>query len=289
MSENTITQSDFDSFVSRFSDYLAKANESKKRGNNDYNPLLVIRSAKDEAKLHTRILHSFLDTNGAHYQDDLFLRFFLESLQLKGCEYKNLLEWFDDTANARVEKEYYITNECDKGFIDLYIYNDTKHIILENKVDSGDGDKQIAKYIDNLRENGYENIAVVYLTKMGDKLSDKSHDKWKINGNFLECENDKVLYIPISYADEILEKWIGKCQSKSGVGNIANLNYALECYKDIVKIIIDEKENAMGIADFFKDSEDFESDFKLAFEIIKNTDKIKEAYLQKTTNRIRQT
>lgn len=277
MSENTITQSDFDSFVSRFSDYLARANESKKRGNNDYNPLLVIRSAKDEAKLHTRILHSFLDTNGAHYQDDLFLRFFLESLQLKGCEYKNLLEWFDDTANARVEKEYYITNECDKGFIDLYIYNDTKHIILENKVDSGDGDKQIAKYIDNLRENGYENIAVAYLTKMGDKLSDKSRDKWKINGNFLECENGKVFYIPISYADEILEKWIGKCQSKSGVGNIANLNYALECYKDIVKIITDKKENAMGIADFFKDSKDFE----LAFEIINNSDKIKEAYFQK--------
>lgn len=281
MSENTITQSDFDSFVSRFSDYLAKANESKKRGNNDYNPLLVIRSAKDEAKLHTRILHSFLDTDGAHYQDDLFLRFFLESLQLKGCEYKNLLEWFDDTANACVEKGYYITNECDKGFIDLYIYNDTKHIILENKVDSGDGDKQIAKYIDNLRENGYENIAVVYLTKMGDKLSDKSRDKWKIKGNFLECENDKVLYISISYADEILEKWIGKCQSKSGVGNIANLNYALECYKDIVKIITDKKENAMSIADFFKDSEDFENDFKLAFEIIKNAVKIKEAYLQK--------
>lgn len=277
MSENSITQSDFDSFVSRFSDYLARANESKKRGNNDYNPLLVIRSAKDEAKLHTRILHSFLDTNGVHYQDDLFLRFFLESLQLKGCEYKNLLEWFGDTANASVEKEYYITNECDKGFIDLYIYNDTKHIILENKVDSGDSYKQIAKYIDNLREKDYENIAVVYLTKIGAELSDKSRDKWKINGNFLECENDKVLYIPISYADEILKKWIGKCQSKSGVGNIANLNYALESYKDIVQIITNNKENTMSIVDFFKEAEDFE----MAFEIINNSDKIIQELVKK--------
>ena len=275
LSENT--KSDFDSFISRFSDYVAKANESKKRGNNDYNPLLVIRSAKDEAKLHTRILHSFLDINGAHYQDDLFLRFFLESLQLKGCEYKNLLEWFGDTANASVEKEYYITNECDKGFIDLYIHNDTKHIILENKVDSGDSDKQIAKYIDNLREKDYENIAVVYLTKIGAELSKKSRDKWQINGNYLECGNDRVLYIPISYADEILKKWIGKCQSKSGVGNIANLNYALESYKDIVQIITNKKESTMSIADFFKEAEDFE----MAFEIIKNSDKIKEAYLQK--------
>ena len=77
MSEKDFREADFDKFVRQFSEYLDAANESKKRGNNDYNPLLVIRYAKDEAKLHTRILHSFLDTNGTHYQDDLFLRLFL--------------------------------------------------------------------------------------------------------------------------------------------------------------------------------------------------------------------
>lgn len=261
----------YERFFSEFGAYLFKEKERKiKCGNNDYNPLLAIRSAKDEAKLHTRILHSFLDTNGAHCQDDLFLRFFLETLNLK--------EWFGDTANARVEKEYYTAN----GFMDLYIHNGKKHIIVENKVDSGDGDKQIAKYIDSLRKNGYENIAVVYLTKMGDKLSEKSLDKWKINGSCLECGNDNALYRQIAYADEILE-WIEKCQSKSGVGNIANLNYALQYYKDIVKIITNKKESVMNIVDFLKDSKDFE----IAFEIMKNSKQIKNAYFDRELQKLR--
>lgn len=102
--------------------------------------MLVIRYAKDEAKLHTRILHSFLDTNGAHYQDDLFLRLFLETLKLKDCgNDENLSQWFGNTKNAQVEKECYIIDKelDEKGFIDLYINNGDKHIILENKVDSG--------------------------------------------------------------------------------------------------------------------------------------------------------
>ena len=60
MSKNSITQSDFDSFVSRFSDYLARANESKKRGNNDYNPLKAVQNPYNEvnctADLYTRYL-----------------------------------------------------------------------------------------------------------------------------------------------------------------------------------------------------------------------------------------
>lgn len=60
MSKNSITQSDFDSFVSRFSDYVARANESKKHGNNDYNPLKAVQNPYNEvnctADLYTRYL-----------------------------------------------------------------------------------------------------------------------------------------------------------------------------------------------------------------------------------------
>lgn len=272
------SKADFDNFVRKFSNYLDAANESKKRGNNDYNPLLVIRSAKDEARLHTRILHSFLDTKGTHYQDDLFLRLFLENLELKDCEDKNLSQWFGETKNAKVEKEYYIIEKelDEKGYIDLYISNGEKHIILENKVEYGDGDKQIAKYIGGLHTNGaeYENIAVVYLTKNGVELSPQSRKDWNIEGNFLKWNEYKLPYKQISYEKEIIE-WIAKCQSKEGVGNITSLNSALEFYKDIVKIITDKKESKMDIAGFFKEQKDFE----IAFEISKNMDKIAKAYL----------
>lgn len=277
MSENSITQSDFDSFVSRFGDYLAKANESKKRGNNDYNPLKAVQNPYNEVNMHSGFIYSLLDTNGEHYQDDLFLSLFLEVLGLK--------EWFGSTTNAQVRKE--------SNYIDLYIFNDTKHIIIENKINAGDQPNQIATFIETIYNNGveYENIFVIFLTlhdrepNQSSRTSKDNNLLWEIkqdskNDWFLESKDgektNKVGYKKVLYGDKILE-WIESCQSKSGVGNIANLNYALESYKDIVQIITGKKESTMNIADFFKEAEDFE----LAFEIINNSDKIKETYLQK--------
>lgn len=272
MSENTITQSDFDSFVSRFSEYLAKANESKKRGNNDYNPLKAVQNPYNEVNMHSGFIYSLLDTNGEHYQDDLFLSLFLEVLGLK--------EWFGSTINAQVRKE--------SNYIDLYVFNDTKHIIIENKINAGDQPNQIATFIEQVHKNGveYENIFVIFLTLHDREPNQSSRTNkgnnllWEIKGDFLESKEgektNRVGYKKVLYGDKILE-WIESCQSKSGVGNIANLNYALESYKDIVQIITNKKKSTMSVADFFKEAEDFE----VAFEIINNSYKIKEAYLQK--------
>lgn len=277
MSENIITQSDFDSFISRFSDYAARANESKKRGNNDYNPLKAVQNPYNEVNMHSGFIYSLLDTNGEHYQDDLFLSLFLEVLGLK--------EWFGSTTNAQVRKE--------SNYIDLYIFNDTRHIIIENKINADDQPNQIATFIETIHSNGaekerveYENIFVIFLTlhdrepNQNSRTNKDNNLLWEIKGEFLESKEgkktNKVGYKKVLYGDKILE-WIESCQSKSGVGNIINLNYALESYKDIVQIITNNKENTMSIADFFKGAEDF----KLAFEIINNSDKIKETYLQK--------
>lgn len=271
MSENTITQSDFDSFISRFSDYLAKANESKKRGNNDYNPLKAVQKLYDEVNMHSGFIYSLLDTNGEHYQDDLFLSLFLEVLGLN--------VWFGSTTNAQVRKE--------SNYIDLYIFNDTKHIIIENKINADDQPNQIATLIETIHNNGaenkrveYENIFVIFLTLHDREPSQNSRTNkdnnllWEIKGDFLESKEgekiNRVGYKKVLYENEIL-KWIESCQSKSGVGNITNLNYALESYKDIVQIITGEKESTMSIADFFKKAEDFE----MAFEIHRNFGKIK--------------
>lgn len=255
--------SDIDDFMRRFSDYLAKANESKKRGNNDYNPLKAVQKPYDEVNMHSGFIYSLLDTNGEHYQDDLFLRLFLEVLGLK--------EWFGNTTNVQVRKE--------SNHIDLYIFNDTKHIIIENKINAGDQPNQIAIFIEQVHNNGveYENIFVIFLTlhdrepSQNSRTSKDNNLLWEIKGDFLESKDGKIGYKKVLYENEILE-WIESCQSKSGVGNIANLNYALESYKDIVQIITNKKKSAMSVADFFKDSKDFE----IAFEIIKNADSFKD-------------
>lgn len=258
--------SNIDDFLSRFGDYLARANESKKRGNNDYNPLKAVQKPYDEVNMHSGFIYSLLDINGEHYQDDLFLSLFLEVLGLK--------EWFGSTTNAQVRKEF--------QYIDLYIFNDTKHIIIENKINADDQPNQIATLIETIHNNvaenkrvEYENIFVIFLTlhdrepSQNSRTSKDNNLLWEIKGEFLESKDGKIGYKKVLYKDKILE-WIESCQSKSGVGNIANLNYALESYKDIVQIITDRKECTMSIADFFKDSNDFE----MAFEIIKNADKI---------------
>ena len=263
--------SNIDDFLSRFGYYLARANESKNRGNNDYNPLKAVQKPKDEVNMHSGFIYSLLDTNGEHYQDDLFLSLFLEVLGLK--------EWFGSTTNAQVRKE----SQC----IDLYIFNDTKHIIIENKINAGDQPNQIATLIETIHNNGaenkrveYENIFVIFLTlhdrepSQNSRTSKDNNLLWEIKGEFLESKEGKIGYKKILYGDKILE-WIESCQSKSGVGNITNLNYALETYKDIVQIITDKKENKMNIADFFKDSKDFE----VAFEILNNIDNIADKYL----------
>ena len=268
---------DLEDFLRRFGDYLAKANESKKRGNNDYNPLKAVQNPHDEVNMHSGFIYSLLDTNGAHYQDDLFLSLFLEVLGLK--------EWFDGTKNAKVEKE--------PQRIDLYIHNDTKHIIIENKINAKDQPNQIATLIQSVKESGveYENIFVVFLTLHDREPCENSRTNkdnkllWEIKGGFLESKEgekiNRVGYKKVLYENEIL-KWIEKCQSKSGVGNIANLNYALESYKDIVQIITEKKESKMNIVDFFKDSRDFE----IAFEIINNINEIADRYLKQVADNL---
>lgn len=261
-----------DDFLRRFGEYLAKANESKKRGNNDYNPLKAVRNPYNEVNMHSGFIYSLLDTNGEHYQDDLFLSLFLEVLGLK--------EWFGSTTNAQVRKEF--------QYIDLYIFNDTKHIIIENKINADDQPNQIAIFIEQVHKKGveYENIFVIFLTlhdrepSQSSRTSKDSNLLWEIKGEFLESKEgekiNRVGYKKVLYENEILE-WIESCQSKSGVGNIANLNYALESYKDIVQIITNKKKSTMSIADFFKEAEDFE----MAFEIIKNADKIIQEFVKK--------
>lgn len=283
MSEKEFSEADFDKFVRQFSEYLDTANESKKRGNNDYNPLKAVQNPNDEVNMHSGFLLSLLDTRGEHYQDDLFLKLFLQTLGLES--------WFGETKNAQVFKE--------KKNIDIHINNGEKHIIIENKIWSGDQDGQIARYIDEIHGNfsddendesvSYENIAVVYLSPFGREPSPNSlclkdkNIKWQIKGNLLEFNENKVKYKQISYQIDILA-WIKECQKE--VGNITSLNLALEFYKDIVKIITNQKDSKMDIAGFFGENAGGikelpqEKRFEIAFEIINSARTIRDKYIE---------
>lgn len=287
-----IMTNNYTQFVEEFKRFHEELNLRRKSGENDYNPLLVIRSSSDEVGLHSKILHSLLDLKGRHYQDELFLGLFLEVA--------GLTSWFGELSGARVERE--------SNHIDLYITNGLRHIIVENKIYAGDGKKQIERYIHALthlhqepltppteaesyaesssQNIDYSDIAVIYLSRYGTKPSDDSLGSWKVGskedstqaGKWLISGDDKVEFRTLSYKGDILE-WLRQCREK--VSNIINLSTALGFYEDAVRQITNQKENTMSIEKFL----DSEEKYKIAFEIIDNRQNIERAYLKHLLSR----
>ncbi|EGK8058493.1 PD-(D/E)XK nuclease family protein [Campylobacter lari] len=251
---------DLKDFLDKFASFKKERMQERKRlGKNDYNPLLKVLLAHDEVNLHSGILNSLLDPSENHEQGKLFLDLFLEKIGLK--------EWFGESGDVEVLKEH--------ENIDIYIHNGTKYIILENKIGAGDQNEQIARYIDTLNNGEKKDIAVIYLTKYGDRgPSKKSLDEWEIentkNELFLKKGDDKVLYRQISYEVEILN-WLQECQER--VKNICSLSQAIEFYKDVIKTLINKKESDMDIVNFLKD-EKKENYCELVLEICKKKDDI---------------
>ena len=293
-------------FFERVKGFLEQAEIHKRRGNNDFNPYLEMWSGSNEVKLHSALISGFLNPLGNHYQGDVFLETFLDSISLK--------KWFGNTRNARVYKEY--------KNIDVYITNGERHIIVENKIWAGDQDRQIERYIEIIakeqsrdlsdtesseidsndmesnelessesetpQEQGasYDNIAVLYLAPYKRKPSKYSLGKWEIQGDSLVNGDNKVRFKAITYKEEILA-WIENSQAK--VGCITSLNAALLFYKDVVQIITNTKENTMSIEKFLTDNkENIQENMKIAFEILENKDKIIESYCEAIVEKCRE-
>ena len=197
----------------------------KLRGNNDYNLFLSLLDINDEVRLHSRFIHSLLDPNSSHYQKELFLELFI-----KVC---GLEDFGLDLQNAKVYKEY--------ENIDIYITDGAKHIILENKINAGDQEAQIKRYIKTVQKenSGEAEICVLFLSPQGREPSDYSLSGLKIEGDkILERNGDEVAkFKAISYDKEIMA-WLGLCLDEAG--NLANLAAVISQYKNVIEKIYGE-------------------------------------------------
>jgi hypothetical protein len=250
-------------FFDEIEKFFKKQNKQKQRGLNNYNILTSVLEPHDEVRLHSRMIYSFLNPQGEHFQGTLFLEKFLEVLQISD---------FLDLSNCSIHKEY--------ENIDLYITDGSKHIIIENKVYAGDQNKQIQRYVDIiLKENKVlevDNILVIYLSLDRKKPSKESLGNLELNGNYLIEKDKKVAgYKSISYEKEILQ-WLEKCQYE--VQNITNLNEALKQYMDVVKIINNKyKEKIMSIENHL--TKDI-STYKIAMEIYESLPKMRKSIVE---------
>ena len=225
-----------ENFFELIKEFLAKEDERRKR-ENDYNPLLVLNYAYDEVNLHSRMLFSLLNPLSNHGQGSLFLGLFLKKA-LKDTNFT-----LPQTKACKVYREY---STRKFGRIDLYITDEQRHIIIENKIGAGDGDRQIERYIEFcVQEKGakYADICVLYLSPKPQEPEKHSLQKWRIeNGLLKHDKGEKVAYKNITYECEILA-WLDECQRQ--VKNVCNLNGSLELYKDAILYVVDKKGSEM--------------------------------------------
>jgi len=194
----------------------------KLRGNNDYNLFLALLDINDEVRLHSRFIYSLLDPNSSHYQKELFLELFI-----KAC---GLEDFGLDPQTAKVYKEY--------ENIDIYITDGAKHIILENKINAGDQEAQIKRYIKTVQKenDGEADIYVLFLSPQGREPSGYSLSGLKIeDGKILDKNGDETAkFKAISYDKEITA-WLDICLEETG--NLTNLATVISQYKNVIEKI----------------------------------------------------
>ena len=212
-------------------------NKQKSRGLNDYNIFTSLLKANDEVRLHSRFIYSLLNPEGNHYQGTLFLESFIKEIGLG--------DFGIDIHNASVYVEY--------GNIDLYITDDEKHIIIENKIWAKDQKYQIIRYINELVDDHNDGVTatdtdvshidqdyirVVYLTARTDKFEPEGH---RVDGDYItadeKCREEKlknyrVRYHRITYEKEIMS-WLDATQHE--VSNLSNLNLAIDQYREVIQ------------------------------------------------------
>ncbi|MBH0293740.1 PD-(D/E)XK nuclease family protein [Helicobacter pylori] len=267
--------SDYQPFFYKVKHALKELEIKRARGLHDYNVFSVLMSESDEVK-HSKILHSFLDPMGGHYQKDLFLKVFLKVCDLESFGF--------NSADTKIVKKEVTTNGSRR--MDLFLSDGFKHIILENKIYAGDCDNQISDYIlgvvKDYKIEDAQNLCVLYLTKdkerlpsqnsLGDFTLDESNTKLFYKGNDeyirkLENLERGILFKNLCYEREIKE-WINKCLEE--VTNLHDLSVIFKQYEKLLdKLYHKERQVNKDLRELI------ENNYKMAEEISKHFDVIK--------------
>jgi len=248
---------DIEKFIATFQEYKEEQENQKRRGLNDFNIFTTLLNKSDEVRLHSRFLHFLLNPSADHSQGSLFLDLFL-----KEC---NLYGFFENTERCSVYKEH--------KFIDLYITDGSKHLVIENKIFAGDQDRQIQRYIDTIIKDNLEdislsdNLVVIYLSLNRNQpaaisLGDFTLDESK---SVLVRKCEKYQFKAIAYDTHVFN-WIDK--SHAQIVNISNLAVGLTQYKDVIlKLYGRYKGKVMSLEEFMEGRLDKQELYKMLKEV----------------------
>lgn len=257
----------YQNFFDSINQYIAKRNQQKENGVNDYNMVNVVRKENAEVGMHSNVIYSLIDPDGLHYRGKLFLNLFIQHvLKIK-------IEDFGEIISVRAEES---TTEATvkNRRIDFTIKSTKYYVGIEMKIDVADLPQQISDYEKDLKEKIDKDLGktvrIYYLTKDGRSASDHSlYDKDK---------EKKTETINISFKKHIIE-WIESCQKE--VNHIQNLHLALKNYKEIVEKITGQyKGKLMTFEDYLKDKATEETE-RILDEIDKMQESVSVGFIKK--------
>lgn len=148
----------------------------------NFNIFSILRDVNDEVNLHSRLIFELLDRNGSHGQGTKFVKALMDEIQIANFDFNEYV----------VHREY--------KNIDILLTSFNHAIVIENKIWADDKDRQLERYSEVIKREGYDNIQIFYLTLDGKEPANISLGK-------LNLEKDVKL---ISYSFHI-KNWIEEC------------------------------------------------------------------------------
>lgn len=186
-----------------------------------FNIFSILNMERDEVHTHSSFIAELLNPKGSHGLKDEFLRLFIQYIPLNDIDVTTL-----NTKSAIVKKEEYIGKKDvikeTGGDIDILInfFSPNYTIIIENKIDAGDQEAQLARY-NNYAKHLNHSFTLFYLTKDGHEPSSWSTGL-KTEEHYWEC---------ISYKNEIF-KWLKRCLDISN--SFPLINGCIKQYQNLI-------------------------------------------------------
>ena len=208
----------------RVSDLRDRYEEQARLTGERFNLFKILDRSRAEVKTHSRFIAELLNPKGSHNQDDIFLKLFLEHVNLERKEFD--CSYFPTKyAQVKVERSHGTIVDKDLptvkgGRVDIEISFKTlkKRIIIENKIDAPSQPEQLLRYY-----NTYDsNCQLIYLTLSGESAPVSSTG----NNSYLEST-----CIDISYCNTI-RNWLEACLLK--VKHIPKLSSLIEQYHYLI-------------------------------------------------------
>ena len=246
-----------------------------------YNIFQILRVQTDELS-HSAFIGDLLNSSGKHGLGDTFLCSFITQFKIKfkdDCIRRSQLDSFN-TAKSKARLEKNIANPISSdegGRMDIFISDNHRQIIIENKIDALDQPLQLARY------HHYDNTAsIFYLTKDGG-LPDKRSTQGSIKNINYDLQNGNH-FVCLSYKEDIIQ-WLELCLKETI--NLPLLRETIKQYIYLLKVLTDQSTNRDMENEIMNSIKENPNNIKAAFQIGSLFEKLKYQLMEDFANELK--